>query len=237
MALPLIPKKFFNVTSKFLPKGKLTLSPITTGLETVLLQVKDSSDEKEQLDAIKQIIESCMETKGVDVGAIPYFMIEELFVRLMQNSVNELIDLSYTCNTEAKDNPKPCGTKIDLTLDLREFKVKETAGHTNIVIVADPIGIQFKYPNIDMSENKSNIDTIIQCIDIIFDGDDVHTASSYTEEEVKTFWEQLTLSQKKEVFDKFFDTIPHMHFETKIKCSKCGTIHPMEFNSVIDLFL
>lgn len=234
MALPIIPKKFFNINSKFLPKGKITLSPFTTGMETILLQTKDASNEKEQVDAIKQVIEACLQTKDIDVGTLPFFMIEEIFVRLMQNSVNELLELSYTCTTEQDD--KKCGNKIEVTLDLKEFKIKETSGHTNKVIVADPIGIQFKYPSIEMTENHINNETIIQCIDLIFDGDEVHSTADYTEEEVKTFWDQLTLLQKKEVYDKFFDTIPHMHYSTEIKCSKCGTVHPMEFNSVIELF-
>ena len=235
MALPIIPKKFFTVNSKFLPKGKVTLSPFTTGMETILLQTKDSSDETEQVSAIKQVIEACLQTKDINVGTIPFFVVEEIFVRLMQNSVNETLDLAYTCNTEKDD--KKCGNSISVTLDLKEFKIKETAGHTNKVIVADPIGIQFKYPNIDMIENEDkNNDTIIRCIDLIFDGDDVHSTADYTSEEVKVFWDQLTLVQKKDVYDKFFDTMPHMHYSTSITCSKCGAVHPMEFNSVIELF-
>ena len=234
MALPIIPKKYFDVKSKFIPKGKVTLSPFSVGMETILLQTKDSTDEKEQISAIKQVIEYCMQTKNIDVGALPMFVIEEMFVRLMQNSVNDTLDLSYTCTADI-DNKK-CGNAIIVTIDLNEFIIKETAGHTNKVMIADPIGIQFKYPSIDMMDETEN-EMNTQCIDLIFDGDEVHSTADYSSTEIKEFWDQLTLPQKKEVYTKFFDSIPHMHYATKITCKKCGTVHPMEFNSVFELFL
>ena len=242
MALPVIPKKHFDVKSKFLPKGKITLSPFTTGLETILLEVKDGSTEKEQVSAVKQVIAECIQDKAVNVGKIPLFTIEEMFVRLMQFSVSDIHDLAYMCraNHPTKEGEK-CDTRIEMSVDLKKFNVVETPGHTNKVMLDETIGIKFNYPNIDMAqeaeEGADDTDTIIQCIDMIFDGDEVHSAADYTKQDLVDFWKQLTLMQKKDVYDKFFNTIPHIQYKTEVTCKKCGTVHPLEFNSFLELFL
>ena len=241
MALPIIPKKFFDVKSKFIPKGKMTLSPFNTGMEDILLQVKDSPEVQEKISALKQIIEACAQNK-TDVGELPIFIIEELFVRLMQHSVSEFVDLAYICNNKIdtiSEKKEECGERISLQIDLQKFKLKEETGHTNTVIIEDKIGIKFKYPNINMSDiidRNPEFTDIIQCIDVIFDGDEVHSVAEETQEEIIRFWKQLTLHQKKEVYTKFFDSMPHMHYKTNLICTKCNHNHDVEFNSVIDLF-
>lgn len=238
MQLPLIPKKYFDVKSKFIPNGKITMSPFTTGLESILLQVKDSTDEKEKIAALKQIIESCSKTP-IDAGKLPIFVVEELFIRLVQNSISELVDLAYICNNQTTKDGKEvdCGNKLPLQIDLRNFVIKEKEGHTDTVLIDNDIGIKFKYPTIDMAENDDkNLSEIIKCIELVFNGDEVTNVEEVTSEELVSFWKQLTLKQKKDVYDKFYDTIPHMYYKTNLKCDKCGYNHNVEFKSTIDLF-
>lgn len=238
-ALPIIPKKTFEVKSKFLPKGKIILTPFTVGLEDILIQVKDAEDDREKMQAIKQVVQACCQTPNLDVDVLPLFLIEEIFLRLRQHSVGEIIEQQYRCANDVED--KECGNLLPLNIDIREFKIIEPEDHTNTIIIADPIGIKFRYPSISVLESadadmSDEIETILSCIATIFDAENVYNADEYTRDQLKEFWSQLTLMQKKEVYDKFFSTMPHLHYETKLPCSKCGHIHEIEFNSVKEVF-
>lgn len=238
--LPVIPKKVFEIKSKFLKDGKISLIPFTVGLEDILIQVKDSEDPQEKVQAIKQVVESCIQTKGVDVDLLPTFLVEEIFVRLRQNSVGELIDQQYKCTNEVgltDDGTefKLCNNVMPVQIDLREFKIVESEGHTNVIVVADPIGIKFRYPSLSTPVGDDK-ETILNCIESIFDEENVYPAEEHTPEELREFWEQLTLPQKKEVFEKFFGSMPHMHYKKELKCTGCGHVHNIEFNTVQEVF-
>jgi hypothetical protein len=240
MSLPVIPKKFFDVKSKYLPKGKITMSPFTVGLENLLLQVKESEDDKEKMSAVKQVVQECTQTPDLDVGALPLFVVEEVFLRLREHSIGELIEQQYQCSNEKPDETI-CNTVMPIQIDLREFKLVEQPEHTNVIVVADPIGVKFRYPSIDMFEDEGTdtsdeVETIISCIESIFDADNVHKAEDQTRAELTNFWKSLTLRQKKEVFDKFFNTMPHMHYKKDHKCPGCGHVHTIEFNSLQEVF-
>lgn len=241
--LPTLHHKQFEVKSKFLPGGKLTLIPFTVGLENLLLQVKEDTDEAEKAAAMRQVVEACIQTPNVDVSKVPLFAIEELFLRLRQNSVGELIDQHYQCTAikAAGDDETICNTAIPIQIDLREFKLVEPEGHTNKIMISDPIGVQFAYPSFELFENaetdtQDEVQTIISCIEYIFDADNVYPARDHTHEELLEFWNQLTLKQKQEVFEKFFSTIPHLQYKKEFTCKGCGTVHTLEFNSIKDVF-
>lgn len=237
MKLPQIPKKNFTIKSKYLPKGSINLTPFNVGQETVLLQVKDSTDKKEKISGIKQIVEECILNKDINVTDLPLFLIEEIFLRLRQNSIGEIISLTYECTNEV--NGETCKNVMPMDVDLRDFKIKEEEGHTNKVIISDPIGIKFKYPSIttyEDSDSEEDIDTILECIDVIFDESNVYNSSEYDKTQLLEFWNQLTLLQKKDIYDKFFLSMPHMHYKNTLTCKKCGHIHPIEFNSALEVF-
>lgn len=237
MSLPVIPKKHFEVKSKHLPNGKISLIPFTVGLESLLIEVKESEDDSEKMQIIKQIVQACIITKNVDVETIPIFLIEEIFLRLRQKSVGEIIEQSYKCTNEV--DGKECNTVMPIEINLEEFKIVEPDGHTNTIIVSDPIGIKFRYPTMSMSEELSSgndTETIISCIESIFDNENVWPAADQTRAELTEFWNQLTLMQKKDVFEKFFLTIPHMHYQKSLVCTKCKHDHKIEFKSIAEVF-
>lgn len=238
-SLPVIPKKTFEVKSKFLPKGKLTFTPFNVGLEDILIQVKEGGDDREKMQAIRQVVEACCQTPGADIGALPLFMLEEIFLRLRQNSVGEIIEQQYQCQNEV--DGKECNNVMPIKIDLREFKIEEIEGHINTITIAEPIGIKFRYPSINLFEDSDTdttdeIEMILSCIDTIYDADDVYPADEYSREDLRGFWNQLTLMQKKDVFDNFFMSMPHIHYESKLTCSKCGHVHDIAFNSIQEVF-
>lgn len=236
--LPIIPKKNFEYRSAYVPKGKITLQPFTVGQESVLIQARDEEDEKAQLTAIKQIIDESIVTKGVTTDDLPMFVFEEIFLRLRQQSAGEIIDLKFTCDVDVEAGK--CGRPISVAVDLREMTLKEYPEHTNKIIIQEPYGIQMKYPTIETFSELEDItdenELIVHCIDMIFDGENVYTRDDATDAEFMDFWRQLTVGQKKEIFEKFWFTMPHLHYEKKVLCPKCGTEHVLEFNSLNEVF-
>ena len=216
------------------------MTPFTVGLETLLKQVKDSEDDEEKMAAIKQVVQTCTATPDVDVGALPIFMVEEIFLRLRQHSIGELIEQQYQC-TNVKDDETVCNTVMPITIDTRDFKIAEPEGHTNVITIADPIGVKFRYPSIDLFEEAGistddEVETILTCIESIFDAENVYPAADHTREELREFWGQLTLQQKSEVFEKFFNSIPHIHYKKDFTCKGCGHVHNIEFHSLSQVF-
>ena len=236
--LPIIPKKHFDIKTKFIKGGKLTLTPFNVGMESLLLEVKDGTPEEKKA-AIQQIIESCLVTKDIEVDKIPLFLIEEIFLRLRQNSIGEIIDKQYQCTNEVEEG-KTCNSPMSLKLDLNEFKLIESPGHTKTIMVSDPIGIVFRYPNLAMADvsgqEQGETETILSCIETIFNGDDVYSAEDSTREELLEFWNQFSLLQKKDVFDKFFHSMPKFNHEKDLVCPKCGYNHKLKFSSIEDVF-
>lgn len=239
MTLPVLPKKTFTMKSEFLSKGKVELQPFTVGQESILLSVKDSKDKKEILLALKQIIQECILTKGVDVGKLPVFVVEEIFLRLREQSIGEIQEMKYRCTKEVEG--VECGGTMPLSLDYRHMKLVKPEGHNNTVIVADSIGLKFKYPSIDLYEKaedeiKEEKDLLIECIECIFDGDTVYPASEHSKEELLAFWNQFTLKQKTLVYESFFGVMPHLHYEAELTCPKCNGKHTLELNSLYEVF-
>lgn len=247
--LPTIPRKEFVVKNKFYPnKGKLTIMPFTVAQEAIVLQVKDSDDPQEQLVAIKQLIEGCVKEK-IDIDSLPTFVLEELFIRLREISVGEIVPLNYQCKAkytrvdeESKEEiTETCNSLVEFKFDLREFKLKESENHNNIVMVTDTIGIKLRYPTLDnladFDVSSDENELYISCIESVFEGDEVHPASESSHDELMTFFKSLSSSQKSAIAKTFLYTMPKLHFETDIVCPKCGNVNHLSFNSLSDVFI
>lgn len=241
MALPIIPKKYFELKSKYLPKGKITLSPFNVGLENLLIQVKDAEEPEEKLLAIVQVVQECIQTPGISAADLPLFLIEEIFLRLRQNSIGELIDQQYQC-TNPLDEEKVCNKVMPIQIDLREFTLAPGGSdHTNVVMIDGAIGIKFRYPTIAMFNEEGidledEVETIISCIESVFEGDTVFPAEESGRDEMREFWKQISLQNKKDVLDKFLQSMPHMHYKKTFPCPACGYAHTIEFNSMQEVF-
>ena len=92
----------------------------------------------------------------------------------------------------------------------------------------------------DDVENASTINElfniIIDCIDNIYSGDEIFSASDHTTEEMNDFINSLTSDQ----FDKlktFFNTMPVLVYDIQFTCPKCNCLEKQTLNGVADFFL
>ena len=179
----------------------------------------ESEDTKQITTAIKAVIKSCVQTKGIKVEALPTFDIEFLFLNIRGKSVGENIEVNIIC-------PDDETTEVPVTIDLDEIHVQTNDDHTRQIKIDDTLMMEMKYPSLDQFiknnfdfEDKNvmdqSFDLIASCIDKIYSEDDVWAADDCSKKEIKDFLDQMNSSQFKGI-EKFFETMPKLSHKIKV---------------------
>jgi len=193
--------------------------PFLVKEEKVLVLALESEDTKQITTAIKAVIKSCVQTKGIKVETLPTFDIEFLFLNIRGKSVGEKIELNIIC-------PDDETTEVPVSIDLDEIRVQKNDEHTRQIKIDDTLMMEMKYPSLDQFiknnfdfENKNamdqSFDLIASCVDKIYSEDDVCAADDCTKKELKDFLEQMNSSQFKSI-ETFFETMPKLSHKIKV---------------------
>lgn len=214
MPLPKIQQPLFDLTIPS-TKKKVKFRPFTVKEEKILLIAQESKDMEQIVLSIKQIINNCVE--GVNVEQLAMFDLEYILINLRSKSVGEVINFTIT-DPETEE-------KIKLELNLNDVNIN-TEGHENKIQVSDDIYIIMRYPRIDQllllnkmnEENKSKIlfDMMINCIDMVVEGEEVYKTNEFTQDEIEEFVNSLSTKSIQDI-KHFFDTMPTLKFEKKYK--------------------
>lgn len=205
--------------------------PFLVKEQKLLLMTSQSDDMKETLSTVRQIINNCV-IDEIDVNSIPTFDLEYLFLNLRARSIGEVVNLSYKCNnTVTKDDGKTdvCNSIEKFDINLLEIKPNIVKEHNKKIELNSKMGIVMKYPTFetlaniqpDKSETENLIDLITECIDYVYDADQIYKAKDSTKEELIEFIENLQQNQL-EKLQYFFDTAPKLKHEITFKCKKCS---------------
>jgi hypothetical protein len=197
--------------------------PFLVREEKLLVLSLESEDMKEITKAIKTVIKSCIKTKNIKVESLPTFDIEYLFLNIRGKSVGEQVEVKITAPDDGE-------TPIDVTINIDDIKVKKNDKHTNKIKIDDNLIMEMKYPsldqfiksNFDFSEGNNidqSFDMIADCVDKIYNQEEVWSTADVTKKEVVEFLEQLNTMQFKEI-EHFFDTMPRLSHEVKVKNPK-----------------
>ncbi len=193
--------------------------PFLVKEEKVLVLALESEDTKQITTAIKAVIKSCVQTKGIKVETLPTFDIEFLFLNIRGKSVGENIEVNIIC-------PDDETTEVTVNIDLDEIRVQKNDEHTRQIKIDDTLMMEMKYPSLDQFiknnfdfENKNamdqSFDLIASCVDKIYSEDDVWAADDCTKKELKDFLEQMNSSQFKSI-ETFFETMPKLSHKIKV---------------------
>ena len=204
-----------------LPSSGQTIQfrPFLVKEEKVLVLALESEDTKQITTAIKAVIKSCVQTKGIKVETLPTFDIEFLFLNIRGKSVGEKIEVNIIC-------PDDETTEVPVSIDLDEIRVQKNDEHTRQIKIDDTLMMEMKYPSLDQFiknnfdfENKNamdqSFDLIASCVDKIYSEDDVWAADDCTKKELKDFLEQMNSSQFKSI-ETFFETMPKLSHKIKV---------------------
>ncbi len=221
MTLPTISTPTYDLV---LPSNgkKIKYRPFLVKEEKILILALETQSSTQIANAVKQVLKSCLLTKGVNVDKLPTFDIEYFFLNIRAKSIGESIKLVVTCSDDGE-------TEVPVTIFVDEIEVKKHPDH-KIDIVLDDKTLRMKYPSLEeFVESNFEIDEtetpeqkvdralkpIANCLDLLFNDDDAWDFSNYTEKEKIDFLGKLTSKQYKEV-EKFFSTMPKLYHEIEV---------------------
>ena len=198
---------------------KIRYRPFLVKEEKILIMAMESEDTTQITNAVKDVIKSCISTRGVKVEELATFDIEYLFLNIRGKSVGEEIEVNVYCPDDGE-------TQVPVTIDLDDINVIKNEEHTNKIKLDENLMMEMRYPSLDefiknnfdfTSENAmdQSFNLIASCINNIFSDEEVWAAEDCTKKEIKEFLEQMNSAQFKDI-EKFFETMPKLSHKIKI---------------------
>ena len=236
MALPILTTPTYELE---VPSSdeKIQYRPFLVKEEKILLMAMESNKPEDIIEAVKQIVSECTFNK-LDLGILPMFDVEYIFLQIRSKSVGEVSKLKLLC----PDDNKTYG-EVEVKLD--EVKVQVDDNHTNKIELEKGMGMVMTYPTIDSLKglgiqtiNAHNmIDVIGTCILQIYEneGEKVYEAGDQTKKELSDFIEQLQTKHFKKV-QAFFDTMPKLKHTVKFKNPKTKKNNEITLIGLNDFF-
>ena len=192
---------------------KVKYRPFLVKEEKLLVLALETENTKDISTAIKTVLKSCIQSRGVKVENLPTFDIEYLFLNIRGKSVGEDIEVNLI-------SPDDGVTEVPVTINIDDIKIQKSEDHNKKVKLDDTLMMEMKYPsldqfiqsNFDFGDEVSmdqSFDLISSCIDKIYNEEEVWSTADCTKKEVKEFLEQMNSMQFKEI-EKFFETMPKL---------------------------
>ena len=194
MPLPKIATPTYSMVLPSLEK-EINYRPFLVKEEKLLVLALESEDTKQITQAIKAVLKSCVQTKGIKVETLPTFDIEYLFLNIRGKSVGEQLDVNVICPDDEK-------TSVKVVIDLDAIEVQKTEGHTNKVELDKNLMMELKYPSLeefiknnfdfkDESSMDQSFKLIASCVDKIYTDEEVWVAADCTKKEITEFLESM----------------------------------------------
>lgn len=223
MALPILNNATLHEMT--IPSTGKTVSyrPYLVKEEKILLQAKESNDEKMQQRAVLKLIKSCVE--DIDVNTLTTFDVEYIFLMLRSKSSGETVELQWKCES--------CGTNSDLTVNLDDVHMsKDIDSVNNVIELTKDVSIEMKFINynhmINMSSTKATKDETAEAFKMIKQTIlSVNTEEErivFDDESVKdqdAFIDSLSSEQFAKISGFISDEMPSVVYDKKHSCSNC----------------
>ena len=191
---------------------KIKYRPFLVKEEKVLVIAMESEDLSQIVNAVKDVIKSCILTRGVKVEELSTFDIEYLFLNIRGKSVGEEVEVLVTCPDDGK-------TKVPVVIGLDEIQVQFDENHSRDIRLDDTLTMRMKYPSMEefvknnFSMTDVNLDetfnVIMSSIEQIYNEEESWTTKDCTKKELRDFVEGLSSKQFKDV-ENFFATMPKL---------------------------
>jgi len=216
---------------------KIKYRPFLVREEKILLMAMESKDNAQIINAVQEIVSSCTFDK-LDIGELPMFDVEYLFLNIRAKSVGEVSKLKILCPDDAK-------TYAEVEIDLTKVEVQVDDGHTNKIELSDDMGMIMTYPSmktfqergIQNIDSKNMLDIIGSCVLQIYEekGEKVYPGKDSSKEELTEFIENLN-SKQFEKIKSFFDTMPKLKHEITLKNPKTKKESKLTLTGLNDFF-
>tara|TARA_B100000287_G_C20543376_1_gene745544 strand:+ start:143 stop:859 length:717 start_codon:yes stop_codon:yes gene_type:complete len=237
MTLPSIETPRYELTLPSTDKV-VQYRPFLVKEEKILLVAMESNDNKEILNAIREILSACT-YDSIDVDTLPIFDIEYIFLQIRSKSVGEVSKVKLLC-------PDDKETYADVEIDLTKVNVQVDDAHTNNVVIDEnrKLGIVFNYPTLEMTKAGFNVtdtdidslfDIMANSINHIYEGDKIYPSKDSTKEEMKKFLEGLPQTAFNKI-KTFFETMPQLRHSVEVENPKTKVKSTIVLQGIRDFF-
>jgi hypothetical protein len=209
---------------------KIRFRPFLVKEQKLLLMISQGEDNNnETVNVVKQILKNCV-VDDINIDDLPTFDLEHLFLNLRARSVNEIVELRYKCNNiveDEKGEDKKCDSLEKFEIKLLDIKPTKGEGHDNTIKLTEKMGIVMKYPTFEMitkldgkSEDEILMELLTNCVDYIYDADNIYKAKDTPREEIIEFIDSMQQKDLEKI-QNFFETAPKIKHTIEFKCRKC----------------
>lgn len=196
---------------------KIKYRPFVVKEEKLLLLAMESENEDEITNAIIQIINNCVQGR-LNIDDLSTFDVEYLFLNIRSKSVGEVLEFAITCPDDGQ-------TQVEVEINIDDIKIVKDDTHTDTIDLENGYFIKMKYPTMKYimskknTESKNAIDSTfeysVECIDQIYNDEEVWTAADSTKKELSEFVENLNTKQYQKI-QNFFNTMPKLKHKVSI---------------------
>ncbi len=208
--------------------------PFLVKEEKILLIASESEDEKEHIEALKQIITNCVLEKDFDVDNMSIYDFTQFFLDLRAKSVGEQVELKIKCSHCDKFN--------DYNFNINSLKFDKVDIDNYIVKLNDKYSLKMRIPTVKMFNVLFDVEkslmpyiTILECIESIFDDEQEYKLADETLEEQITWLESLSNKEIQKIQD-WTSKIPEVKTEIKFACDGCNKENVKSLTSIADFF-
>lgn len=214
----------------------LKYRPFLVKEEKILLMAKESGENVDVFNAVKQIVSNCILDEEFDIENVPLFDVEYIFIQLRSKSVDNIVKFQV----EDSDDKKI----YDLKLDLNEVEVQMPEDqHDGIVKVNDSVGVKLLFPSskvIDDVKDATSVEELTQqmvmhSIEYVFDNENTYPWDKETKEEKQSFVDSLPIDAYERIQD-FFEKSPKIEHIVTYKNSE-GKEKKVVFRNLDDFFM
>jgi len=203
--------------------------------EKILLMAAESRDEKEIMDTIIRLCQSCLLTKEIEIEDLSMHDMEKLLVSIRSKSVGESVKATLPC--------PECGETTLVDIDLENLTEVGEDSLEDTIMLNEEFGLILKAPS--LKSVKTNItdtdqlitNAILSAIESVFDKENVYPFKDYTEEEKAEFVDRLSVEDARKITEGYLEKLPKNVIKLDYKCPHCGHHVKRELDNILDFFI
>ena len=243
MALPKLKIATYELTVPSTGQ-KVEYRPFLVKEEKMLLMAAEDGSPKTITNAMKDIISACTEGE-LNLKTLASFDIEYIFLQLRGKSVGDVIELNLKKPEQITCDDEGCPNASVVTVDIRDIVMDTSNIEKPEVDLTEDIGVKLNFPHMDTIQKYITpggtlgtddiFKMITECIEYIWDGDEIYKAKDSTKKELNDFIESLSTEQFNKV-RKYFESMPRLKHDITWACSKCDKSAPLVLEGLDSFF-
>ena len=234
MALPKLNAVMYDLELPY-SKKKIQYRPFVVGEQKQLMIAMETKDDKQIMTTMKQAITACT-NNTVEVGTLPLFELEYLFLNIRMKSVGEKTKIVLDCGT--------CQAQNTIDVDLRDTEFVEKKKVDSVILLTDSIALKMNIPSMDIlnkiqKDKLTNAEQVFEltaaCVASILDKEEEYVIDDSNRKELYEFIDSLSTDQFTKI-QEWFDNMPSLKLHIKHECENCKSNMDTEMQGISNFF-